>query len=66
MTTSQGQTIFLKFGPSYSKRTWSPYLSNIDATDTKAIIGCDVIAGMNYLNLLGLRLIFAKAVHVGV
>jgi hypothetical protein len=48
--TSQGQTIFLKFGPSFSKVTWTTYLINQNDVETKTIVGVDFLAGINYLN----------------
>ena len=50
VTSSYGQTIFLQFGPSISKTTWTTSLVNERGVDTKSIIGFNAIAGINYLN----------------
>jgi hypothetical protein len=49
VSTSNGQTIFLRFGPSFSILTWKS-----SANESKPIpkfnIGLDAMAGVNYLN----------------
>jgi len=52
VSTSHGQTIFLKLGPSFSMLTWksnAPYSDSYDNTPNFNI-GFDAIAGVNYLN----------------
>ena len=49
MSSGHSQTIFLKFGPSFSKLTWSETTNNTKP-DEKGIIGFNVIGGVNYLN----------------
>jgi Outer membrane protein beta-barrel domain len=48
-TTINGQTIYLKIGPSFSKLSWNNSIINEDPFN-KGIIGFDAIAGINYLN----------------
>lgn len=46
---SLGQTVYLKFGPSFSKLNWKNSAINENIYD-KGIVGFDVIAGINYLD----------------
>jgi hypothetical protein len=52
--SSQGQTIFVKFGPSLSKVTWTSSIADLNyagtKVDTKSIIGFNAITGVNYLS----------------
>ena len=53
VATSHGQTIFLKFGPSYSKITYKSPIIIVNPEKTSketGIIGFNVLAGVNYLN----------------
>jgi Outer membrane protein beta-barrel domain len=56
VVTSHGQTIFLKFGPSFSKLIWNNSIVYDEVFD-KSIIGFDAIAGINYLNFKYFNLI---------
>ncbi|MFZ4522697.1 MAG: outer membrane beta-barrel protein [Bacteroidales bacterium] len=49
-SASHGQTIFLKFGPSFSKITSTATPGASPVIAEKGIVGFDAIAGVNYLN----------------